>query len=139
MQEKVNGHKGLAYNIISDIGLGNIYYFYEERVNAPDFLTYCGYVLVDEAQEGYRKPRDIFDDFEKYYYAVVIYCSAVIDEAYIEELKRMYPSEDSEFGDTYGDVDADKKRRIDQIIERIKKAKEAMEKRKETQLDGNER
>lgn len=139
MQEKDNGHKGLAYNTISNIRLDNIYYFYEERVTAPDFLTYCGYVLVDEAQEGYRKPKDIFDDFEKYCYAVVIYCSAVLDEAYIEELKHMYPSEDNEFGDTYGDVDADEKRRIDQIIERIKKAKEAMERRRQSDLGENER
>ncbi len=140
MQEKVNGHKGLAYNIISDIGLGDIYYFYEERLTAPDFLTYCGYVLVDETQEGYREPKNIFEDFEEYEYVVVIYCSAVIDKAYIEELKNIYPGEENEFGDTYKDAETDEERRkIDQIIERIKKAKEAMEKRKETQLDGNER
>lgn len=52
----------------------------------------------------------------------------------------MYPGEENEFGDTYEDAETDEERRkIDQIIERIKKAKEAMEKRKETQLDGNER
>ena len=77
---------------------------------------------------------------QHYEYVVVIYCSAVIDKAYIEELKNIYPGEENEFGDTYKDAETDEERRkIDQIIERIKKAKEAMEKRKETQLDGNER
>ena len=52
----------------------------------------------------------------------------------------MYPGEENKFGDTYEDAETDEERRkIDQIIERIKKAKEAMERRKQSDLGENER
>ncbi len=73
------GHKGLAYRIISEEGLNDIYYFYEGRLQAPVFLTYCGYVMVDEGQEKAIEPKSIFEDFKTVRYIAVGYCSIAID------------------------------------------------------------
>lgn len=133
---KGGGHKGLAYSIINDIGLSELYHYrYEERVPAAIFLTYCGYVLVDEAQEGYK---DSWDSIERVTYMVVAYCSKAIDEDYIEYLKTTYEGEENVIDDSY-DTFIHRKKIIDEIIERIEPIIKEREKWKERQLSGDER
>lgn len=133
---KGGGHKGLAYSIIQDIGLSEIYhYMYEERVPAAIFLTYCGYVLVDEAQETYKQT---WDSSELVTYKVVGYCSKAIDEDYIEYLKTTYEGEENVIDDSY-DTFIHRKKMIDEIIERIEPIIKEREKWKERQLSGDER
>lgn len=133
---KGGGHKGLAYSIINDIGLSELYHYrYEERVPAPIFLTYCGYVLVDEAQEGYK---DSWDSIERVTYMVVAYCSKAIDEDYIEYLKTTCEGKENVIEDSY-DTFIHRKKIIDEIIERIEPIIKEREKWKERQLSGDER
>lgn len=135
--KKGGKHKGLAYSIIDDIGLSEIYHYrYEERIPAPVFLTYCGYVYVDEAEEKYYKP---WCNSEPIKYKVVIYCSKVIDEDYIEYLKTTYKGEENVIEDGYSTEDIHIKNLIDEIIERIEPIIKEREKWKERQLSGDER
>ena len=134
------GHKGLAYQIIRDIGLDSIYFFYESRVPAPVFLTYCGYVMVDEAQEKTILPEDIFDDARTVTYTAVGYCSIAIDEEYIKELKDAYSGKDAILVDIYEETEsAEGKKKIEEIVEKIRNFQNKTKRQKESQIDEEER
>lgn len=130
---KGSGHKGLAYSILAEIGLSEIYHFrYEQRVPAPVFLTYCGYVLVDEAQETYKVT---WDSSKLVTYKFVIYCSKTIDEDYIEYLKTTYAGKDNTIEDSYDIEDKIKQNQIDEIIKEVEKVKKEQEEWKQRGLD----
>lgn len=134
---KGGGHKGLAYSIINEIGLSDLYYHVcEERVSAPEFLTYCGYALVDEAQETYKLT---WDSSELVTYKVVAYCSAAINEEYIEYLKTTYEGEKNVIDDCYDIENVNRKKVIDEAIKKIETIRKQREEWKERQLDGDER
>lgn len=133
---KGEGHKSLAYCIINKIGLSELYYrVYEERIPAAIFLTYCGYVLVDEAQETYKQT---WDSSELVTYKVVAYCSKAIDEDYIKYLKTTYEGEENVIDDGY-DTDIRVKKLIDEVIEKVEIIRKEQEKWKQRQLSGDER
>lgn len=132
-------HKGLAYGIINRSELADIYYAYENTVKAIDFLTYCGYVMVDEADEKYKLPDNIFDDGETVKYASVGYCSAAIDESYIEWIKDTYSGGENVVSDCYEEAEPKRKKKIDEIIERIKRMRKAIEEAEKRQDDEEER
>lgn len=115
-----SGHKGLAYSILSRTGLSYIYYRYEERIPAAVFLTYCGYILVDEGEIKYKAGGGLFDRDESINFTLVGYCSAVLSQEEIDNLKEAYKGENNEFSDSYERNSGKDKDRIDEIIERVK-------------------
>jgi len=134
------GHKGIAYRIIGDTGLDGIYYFYEARIPAPVFLTYCGYVMVDEGEERTIIPKDIFDDFKTVKYTSVGYCSISIDKEFQEELKGTYCGEDVILSDVFEEAESpEEKKKIEEIVERIREFQVGIKRQKENQLDEEER
>ena len=48
-------HEQLARNIIQSAGLNDIYKQYEDDFLTSEFLTYCGYVWVDEPRRNMRR------------------------------------------------------------------------------------
>lgn len=133
---KGEGHKGLAYRELRKIGLDYIYYYYEERVPASKFLIYCGYVLVDEAEE---KRETTWDSCKVTKFTTVGYCSKTIDENYIKYLLDTYDNGENIIEDNYTTEDINEKKRIDEIIKRIEIARKEQEKWKERQISGDER
>lgn len=129
---KGQGHKGLAYNILNKIGLSMLYHGkYEEFVPVASFLTYCGYVLVDEGEE--KVELGLFEDDKVTRITVVGYCSATIGEEYVEYLKRTYGSPENILDDTYKTENVRIKNMIDTIIKEVK------ERQKENQRGDDER
>lgn len=122
---KGGGHKGLAYNILRDIGLNYLYNYYEDILPVTVFLTYCGYVLVDEGEEKYEESWD--DDFKTTKFTVVLYCSAAIDENYIKYIKDTYDSKENIIEDSYSERYI-KKDKIDEIMKRIETVRIQIEK-----------
>lgn len=122
-----SGHKGLAYKILRDINLNFLYSIYEDMISAPEFLTYCGYVWVDEAQEDYEMT---FEECKTIKYVMVAYCSKTIDEEYIKYLENTYNGKKDVIADFYKD-----KKRIDMIDEIVEKVKSQMKNNIETEND----
>lgn len=122
--KKGSGHKDLAYDILFKTGLNSIYARYEDYVPATEFLTYCCYVLVDEAEETIIQDGP-FAEIEVIKFTTIAYCSASISEEYIEYLKNTYTNPENVFDDSYKSSFVEKKT-IDEIIE---KAKRILEKR----------
>lgn len=118
-----SGHKGLAYRILRDINLDSLYTcLYEDRISAPEFLTYLGYVWVDEKQEDYEMT---FEDCKIINYAMVAYCSKTIGEEYIEYLKTTYNGERDMVADFY--KVEQRKAMIDEIVEKVRQMKNNIE------------
>lgn len=111
-------HKGLAYKILKDINLIFLYLEYKDRISAPEFLTYCGYVWVDEAQEDYILT---FEDCKTVKYTEVAYCSKAIDKDYENYIKDTYSGEKNEILDFYEDIR--RKDKIDELVEKIETIK----------------
>lgn len=129
---KGQNHKGLAYNILEKTGVSMLYYRkYEEFVPVARFLTYCGYVLVDEGEEKVEFKFGEDDKVTKF--TAVGYCSAAIDEEYVEYLKRTYGKPENIFDDDYATDNVRIKNMIDTII------KEVRQRQKESQRDDGER
>lgn len=133
---KGEGHKGLAYRELRRIGLEHIYYYYEKTIPASKFLIYCGYVLVDEAEQEYEVS---WDSCKVTKFITVGYCSKTIDENYVKYLLDTYDNGKNVIEDGYDTEDISKKNKIDEIIKRIKTVREEQEKRQERQLDGESR
>ena len=118
-----SGHKGLAYKILQDINLNFLYSsMYEDRISAPEFLTYLGYVWVDEKQEDYEIT---FEDCKTINYAMVAYCSKVIDEEYIKYLENTYNGEKDMVVDFY--KVEQRKAMIDKVVETVRQMKKNIE------------
>lgn len=134
--QKGGSHKGKAYSLINDMGLSELYHHvYEEKISACEFILCCGYVLVDEAQETYKQT---WDSSELVTFKAVGYCSAAINEDYIEYLKTTYEGEENVIDDCY-DTDIHGKNLIDEVIKKVETIRKEREKWKERQLTGDER
>lgn len=115
---KGQNHKGLAYNILDKIGLAMLYYRkYENFIPSAVFLTYCGYVLVDEGEE---KIDLGFLESKVTKYTSVGYCSAAIDEEYVQYLRRTYGNKENILDDIYQTDNIREKTRIVEVIKTIK-------------------
>lgn len=123
------GHKDLAYNIMRKTGLIDIYWAYQNYVPPAVFVTYCGYVLIDEAEEKAELDKD--DDLFRYKitkFTTIGYCSPLVSKEYFEYLKNTYTNPENVFDDSY-ELPFVEKKTIDEIIEKAKRRREILEKR----------
>lgn len=112
------GHNKLAEEVLEEIGLDSVYSEYCNKMTPSLFLTFCGYVLVDENEKYYDSDKK---EFIKY--TVAIFCSVSIGKDYAEYVKSRYAGEGNLVEDVCESSDIGKEM-INQIIKRIREIKE---------------
>ena len=118
---KGEGHDRIAERIIDQMGLNDIYIWNEYSMTRSLFLTYCGYVLVDEGEKK-CEPKEFGMEYTEF--ALVVYCSASISEEYIGYLKNVYGKKGNQLEDSYELIDEN---RMNEIMKRVKQKREEIQ------------
>ena len=124
----------MAYRILAKTGLNTLYFSHEYGISPQLFLTYCGYILVDNDFRHIETEEDA-DSSQSREHTAIGYCSAAIADEVIEALKKEYNEDISDFLDSNIKEPGIKQDRMNETIEKARQLRANMKLAKENEKD----